>query len=97
MNALRLTTPAPSPRTLIDAAIESHGPVRVLLAAAAALLRPKARPPDMVELTPHLRRDIGLPPPRARPPDVADLPPHAQRAIGLPPVSIVGHLSRFMQ
>ena len=57
MNAIRLTS-----LPLIDAAIETHGAARVLLAAAVALLRPKARPPDVMSLNAHLRRDIGLPP-----------------------------------
>ena len=57
MNATR-----PTPSNLIDAAIEAHGAARVLLSAMRALLRPKARPPDTAHLSPHLRRDIGLPP-----------------------------------
>ncbi|PWJ20938.1 hypothetical protein [Jannaschia seohaensis] len=49
-------------RTAIEIAIDAHGPGRVLLAALAALLRPRARPPDTAALPSHLRRDIGLPP-----------------------------------
>lgn len=58
MTALPLHT-RPS-RDAIDTAIALHGPLRVLLAAARALLRPKARPPDVASLPDHLRRDIGL-------------------------------------
>ncbi|MEM9797904.1 MAG: hypothetical protein AAF919_15540 [Pseudomonadota bacterium] len=61
MTALRLRGPRP-PHDLIDAAIESHGAARVLLAAVASLLRPRARPPDLTRLPNHLRRDVGLPP-----------------------------------
>ena len=53
--------------------IETHGAVRVLLAAAAALLRPRARPPDATRLPAHLRRDVGLPP---LPPPVPQDPRH---------------------
>ncbi|MEM7644225.1 MAG: hypothetical protein AAF366_17120 [Pseudomonadota bacterium] len=58
---------APSPRrTLIEAAIAAHGPLPVLRAALAALLRrkPKGR---HVMASAHLRRDIGLPPLPDRP------------------------------
>lgn len=64
MNALRLGGPPPD---LIRDAIDAHGAARVLLRAAAALLRPRARPPDrraprsVLPLNAHLRRDIGLP------------------------------------
>ncbi len=68
MTALRLS-PLRSSRALIDAAIEVHGPARVLLAAIVALLRPKARPPDAGDLPAHLRRDIGLPPEAPPAPD----------------------------
>ncbi|MDB2407569.1 hypothetical protein N9W17_03440 [Jannaschia sp.] len=59
MNALPLRPP-PS-RNAIHIAIDAHGPMRVLLAALGALLRPRARPPDAGALPAHLRRDIGLP------------------------------------
>ena len=55
----------------IDAAIAAHGAWRVLIAAAAALMRGrmrKARPPDARHLDDHIRADIGLPP-RAPAPD----------------------------
>ncbi len=61
MTAYRLP-PHRTPRDLIDEAIDLHGPTRVLLAAFRALLRPRARPPDAGHISPHLRRDIGLPP-----------------------------------
>ncbi|WGH79269.1 hypothetical protein [Jannaschia ovalis] len=67
MNALRLTRARP-PRDLIDSAIAVHGARRVLLAAAAALLRPRPRPPDASTLPDHLRRDIGLDPLPPAPP-----------------------------
>lgn len=61
MNALPVIT-RPS-RDLIDAAIALHGPLRVLLAAIRALLRPRARPPDNLGRVPdYLRADIGLAP-----------------------------------
>ena len=58
MTALPLR-PRP-PRHLIDAAIAAHGPGRVIAAALAAMLRPRARPPDAPPVPPHLRRDVGL-------------------------------------
>jgi hypothetical protein len=58
MNALPLR-PRPA-RDVIDAAIAAHGPARVLVAALAAMLRPRARPPDRATLPPRLRRDVGL-------------------------------------
>ena len=68
MNALRLGGPPPD---LIRDAIDAHGAPRVLLRAIAALLRPRARPPDrrrrprVVPMNAHIRRDIGLPPDHA--------------------------------
>ena len=68
MNALRLGGPPPD---LIRDAIDAHGAARVLLRAAAALLRPRARPPDrrrgpqVAPMNAHIRRDIGLPPDHA--------------------------------
>ncbi|RVT87184.1 hypothetical protein DXV76_03635 [Rhodobacteraceae bacterium CCMM004] len=65
MTNLTLIRPRP-PRSLIDAAIERHGAMQVLLVAAAALMRRAAlkpdRPPDARGLTRHVRRDIGLDP-----------------------------------
>jgi hypothetical protein len=65
MTALRISTSALPAKQLIEDAIEAHGPSRVLIAAALALLRrrpkPRTRPPDLADLDPHLRRDIGLP------------------------------------
>lgn len=65
MTAIRL---APrDPHGLIDAAIDAHGAGRVLLRAALALVAPRRRPPTPSHLSPHLRRDIGLPPEAVRP------------------------------
>jgi hypothetical protein len=58
MNALPLR---PAQRNAIHVAIDTHGAGRVLLTALAALLRPRARPPDADALSAHLRRDLGLP------------------------------------
>ncbi|MGI1663981.1 hypothetical protein ACRDNQ_17215 [Palleronia sp. KMU-117] len=61
-------------RTAVEALIEDLGPRRVLMIAAAALLREmtRPRPPSAHELSDHLRRDIGLaphaPPPLPRGP-----------------------------
>lgn len=64
MNALRLNDPGVAARHLIDEAIATNGASRVLFAALLAVLRGrparKARPPDAIGLTAHLRRDIGL-------------------------------------
>ncbi len=49
----------------IEALVARHGALPVLVAVLRALLRrPQLRPPpaDPAALTPHLRRDIGLPP-----------------------------------
>ncbi|WP_043918701.1 hypothetical protein [Jannaschia aquimarina] len=80
MTLVYLHAPARDADAIRDV-IERHGPARVLLAALAALLRPRARPPDairVVDLPDHLRRDIGLDVP------MAPLPP--QRAGHLNPV-----------
>lgn len=45
--------------------LAQYGVMPVLWALARALLAPRRRrprPPDLHELSPHLRRDIGLPP-----------------------------------
>ncbi|WP_179379239.1 hypothetical protein [Jannaschia marina] len=60
MTAVRLRAPVAHPS--IDDIIARHGPRRVLLAALRALLRPRARPPDVRYLSNHVRRDIGLDP-----------------------------------
>lgn len=64
MNALRLNDPAMKERQLIDEAIATNGASRVLFAALLAVLRgrpgKKARPPDALYLSAHMRRDIGL-------------------------------------
>ena len=64
MNALRLNDSGATARHLIDEAIASNGASRVLFAALLAVLRGrperKARPPDGLYLSTHLRRDIGL-------------------------------------
>ena len=64
MNALRLNDTGATARQLIDEAIATNGASRVLFAALLAVLRGrperKARPPDALYLSAHLRRDIGL-------------------------------------
>ena len=60
-----------SPRAALAALVAEHGGLRVMLAAAAAALAPQPRPPDADALSPHLRRDLGLPPEPRRPE-----PPH---------------------
>lgn len=52
-------------RPKIETLLAHHGTLPVLWALARALLNPRRRrprPPDPYELSPHLRRDIGLPP-----------------------------------
>lgn len=67
MTAIRLPTRPAHP--LIDQAIAAHGPHRVLFAALRALVRRRARPPDLDRLPEAIRRDIGLPPREVRRPD----------------------------
>lgn len=64
MTAVRLPGPVrPDPTTdLIAEVIARAGPFRVLRAALLALLRPRARPPDLSELSPRLLSDLGLDP-----------------------------------
>lgn len=57
----RLLTPRPG----VDILIDRFGATAVLWATVRALLRPRRRrprPPDPYLLSPHLRRDIGIPP-----------------------------------
>ena len=90
MNALPLR---PEPRDLIHDAIDAHGAVRVLLRAAAALLRPRARPPDPAQLSAHLRRDIGLETSaRGAPGDRVRA--HALLMAGSPHLTMPGHMWR---
>lgn len=52
-------------RPKMEILLARHGTIPVIWALARALLHPRrrrARPPDLAELSPHLRRDIGLPP-----------------------------------
>lgn len=54
-----------SPRPGIETLIDRFGAMPVLWATIRALLLPRRRrprPPDPYLLSPHLRRDIGLPP-----------------------------------
>ena len=63
---------APALRPGIDTLIEHFGAMPVLWATLRAMLRPRRRrprPPDPYLLSPHMRRDIGLPP----------LPPHVPK------------------
>lgn len=56
---------AASPRPTIDRLILRYGATAVLWAMIRALLLPRRRrprPPDPYLLSPHMRRDIGLPP-----------------------------------
>lgn len=53
------------PVEALDALIARHGPLRVILALPAALLmRRRERLILGHELSPHLQRDIGIPPDR---------------------------------
>ncbi|MEL6586106.1 MAG: hypothetical protein AAFY65_06140 [Pseudomonadota bacterium] len=52
----------PQPRLILEEAIALNGPRKVLIAALAALVRPRARPPDLRHLPNHVRADIGLGP-----------------------------------
>ncbi|MCV2868089.1 hypothetical protein OEW28_05555 [Defluviimonas sp. WL0002] len=62
------------PAADLGALVDLHGPVRVILALAVALLRRMRRPPqvDADHLPAWLRRDVGLnwDPPRPRPWDL---------------------------
>lgn len=61
-----------SPRPGVERLIDLHGKLPVLWALIRALLAPRKRrprPPDPYHLSPHMRRDLGLPP----------LPPHVPR------------------
>jgi uncharacterized protein YjiS (DUF1127 family) len=82
MTALRLRgSMIPDPnKDLIAEAIQRAGPLRVLAAALRALLRPRARPPDIKELSPHLLKDLGLDP--SSPP----VPPSARLSAGSVPL-----------
>jgi hypothetical protein len=73
MIATLKTGPTHPSRTAVEALIEDIGPRRVLMIAAAALLRDltRPRPPSAHELSDHLRRDIGMKP---------HIPPPAPRA-----------------
>jgi hypothetical protein len=54
-----------SPRSSIERLIDRYGATAVLTATLRALVVPRrrrARPPDPYSLSPHLRRDIGIPP-----------------------------------
>ena len=66
-------TPIPKSALLptLQALIAEHGTLATLLALLKALRQRPAKPPPAVELSNHLRRDIGLPelpPPRAHTP-----------------------------
>jgi hypothetical protein len=53
------------PVEALNALIARHGPLRVILALPAALLlRRRERPAMWHDLSPHLQRDIGIPPDR---------------------------------
>lgn len=61
-----LPAQALTPRPTVETLIERFGAMAVLWATVRALLRPRRRrprPPDLYLLSPHMRRDLGLPPP----------------------------------
>jgi len=63
--------PLPFPRASLEAIIQRHGAVRVLVATVVAMLRPRGARPlaaTLSELDNHMRRDIGLTPKAASPP-----------------------------
>ncbi|MEM7491184.1 MAG: hypothetical protein AAF390_18885 [Pseudomonadota bacterium] len=69
MTIIPLPVPPGRHRSLIEAAIDAHGPWAVLRAALAAFLRAGTpRPPrrrhraGRMPANAHLRRDLGLPP-----------------------------------
>lgn len=54
-----------TPRTGLETLIDRHGATAVTWSLIRLLLLPRkrrARPPDAAHLSPHMRRDIGLPP-----------------------------------
>jgi hypothetical protein len=54
-----------SPRSSIERLIDRYGATAVLMSTIRALLMPRRRrprPPDPYSLSPHMRRDIGIPP-----------------------------------
>lgn len=54
-----------TPRSSVERLINHYGAMPVLWATIRVLLTPRKRqprPPDSAYLSPHLRRDIGLPP-----------------------------------
>ena len=60
----KASAPAIPLRPELENLLTRHGTARVILALMRALLNPrrrKTRPPDVSRLSPHLRRDIGLP------------------------------------
>ena len=63
MTSLRLSE-TDQAKALIESAIAENGAMRVLLAAAKAVLRERperrTRPPDTMRLPEHLRKDVGL-------------------------------------
>ncbi|SET44430.1 hypothetical protein [Paracoccus homiensis] len=61
----RLPARALTPRPSIERLIAHYGATAVLWATLRALMMPRKkrpRPPDPYALSPHMRRDIGLPP-----------------------------------
>lgn len=63
-------------RPAIHRLIARHGATAVLWAAIRAALLPRRRrprPPDLRHLSPHLRRDLGLPPHAAHVPRYYEL------------------------
>lgn len=70
MKAQSFTENLPPLPILMDGLIVEHGRARVMRAALAAFLRAAMIRKDLGALSPHLRKDVGLPP--------AERPPHWQ-------------------
>ncbi|OJH45560.1 hypothetical protein IE00_04325 [Paracoccus sp. SM22M-07] len=65
MMIAQMTPQAPALRPALHRLIARHGAAAVTFALFRALLirrRKRPRPPDAYRLSPHMRRDIGLPP-----------------------------------
>ena len=65
MMIAQMTPQAPALRPTLHRLIARHGATAVTFALFRALLirrRKRPRPPDAYHLSPHMRRDIGLPP-----------------------------------
>ena len=61
MNALA-NTDKTTPSVAVTMLVDQHGLWAVLVALVATMLRPRREAVQLDDLTPHLRRDMGLPP-----------------------------------